>query len=88
MSKICRPNPIIFLLSQFGSWYSDDLHNAPLTREAITTAVIVLVGDTAAQVHEERLRVKEEEQSLSTSSGIDSCTATITHSFIMIQEEG
>ena len=31
-----------------------------------------------AQVHEEQLRVKEEEQSLSSSSGIDSCTATTT----------
>jgi hypothetical protein len=43
----------------FSSWYMGVLHQFPLITKTVTTAVIGVLGDTAAQFLEERIRAKK-----------------------------
>lgn len=45
---------VFFFLAQFGAWYNNYLDTYPLVTKAMTTAVIGLLGDAAAQYHEKR----------------------------------
>lgn len=46
--------------SRFVNWYTGILTTAPLVTKAITTAVIGLMGDTGAQLVEERIHAKKQ----------------------------
>jgi hypothetical protein len=43
----------------FSTWYTGVLHQFPLITKSLTTAVIGVLGDTAAQFLEERIRAKK-----------------------------
>jgi hypothetical protein len=47
-------------LPKFGVWYVACLTKLPLLTKALTAGIIGCFGDTVAQVHEERIRNKEE----------------------------
>ncbi|KAG7371958.1 Mpv17 / PMP22 family protein [Nitzschia inconspicua] len=51
---------LITLGGIFSSWYMVVLHQFPLVTKSITAAAIGVMGDTAAQFLEERIRVKKE----------------------------
>ncbi|KAG7342869.1 Mpv17 / PMP22 family protein [Nitzschia inconspicua] len=54
----------------FSSWYMVVLHQFPLITKSITAAAIGVMGDTAAQFLEERIRVKKEGRNAKTTEPI------------------
>lgn len=78
------------LLSHFGSLYHDYLETYPLATKSITTAVIGVIGDAAAQLHEVRLRAGNTTSSSSASHttkvfSLDSrrCLASIANNLFL-----
>lgn len=55
----------MFAFSKFGSWYITCLTTYPLLTKASTTASIGLLGDAAAQYHDEQLRLGTKDENSS-----------------------
>jgi Mpv17 / PMP22 family len=55
----------------FSSWYMGVLHQFPLITKSVTTAAIGVMGDTAAQCLEERIRAKKEGQAMTPMKNYD-----------------
>ena len=73
---------MIYLLSQFGISYNTYLETYPLLTKATTTAVIGLIGDAAAQFHEERLRIGRNKDKGSSNSSSSSSSSSCSNNIL------